>query len=325
MSNPRYRLPPDYRAHEVSVAMAESLAWPWKFLGIEQVWERTRGLKPDGTPVKVAILDTGVDDAHSELVDQIQISRDFTGSRWGYADRNGHGTWCAGAVGARWRNNFGGAGIAPECRLIIAKVLGDDGSGDDRAIADGIEWAVAEGADILSMSFGGRSKSPYIAGALDNVLKQRKVFLFAAAGNDGGKVNYPGALTSTIGVGASDKQGRLTAFSSRGPELDVIAPGEEIVGCAPGGKFQVSSGTSMATPIVAGVAALAYALDPDSFEDLADMRAEMRDTASASGPWKLIDPLKLIASKGQIPVAKSWTLGPVKLGPVKVSLTVEAA
>jgi subtilisin family serine protease len=296
---PIYRIPPDFRAKKVSTPLAESLAWPWKFLGIESLWEATRGKKPDGTPVKVAVLDTGIDDTHPEFEGQILNAKDFTGSRHGYRDINGHGTWCCGAVAAKWRNNTGGAGIAPESKLIVAKVLGDNGAGDDRAIARGIEWCVSQGADFLSMSFGGPVKSPMIAFALQSAMVANpKLFPFAASGNDGGPVNYPGALV--IGVGASDQQGKITKFTSRGPELDIIAPGFEIVGCAPGGGYQLSSGTSMATPIAVGVAALAYALSPSRFDGMADMETELRNTSAASGSYRLIDPKKFVAVKGPI-------------------------
>lgn len=310
---PIYRIPPDYKARAITVAQAESLAWPWKFLGIEEVWKKTTGKKPNGSPIKLAILDTGLAE-HVELQDQVFAYKNFTRSRNGVKDVHGHSAWCCGAACARWRNNVGGAGIAPDGKLLVGKVLNDDGSGDDRAIAAGILWAAFdENVDGISMSFGGPQGSPIILDAINQVRRGRpKCFMFAASGNDGGPINYPGGWV--IGVGASDDQGRITKFTSRGPELDIIAPGVEIPGLAPDNGYQVSTGSSMATPIAAAVGMLAYALDPEGFTDNDDMEAELKHTAAVSGPWKLIDPRKLIADRGQLPVAGAeWNLGVCKI------------
>lgn len=298
---PIYRIPPDYTSKKVSVAFAETLAWPWKFLGVEEIWLKTQGLKPDGTPVKIAVGDTGVDLNHPELVDQILEAKDFTGSKYGPQDKQGHGSWCNGALCAKWRNNTGGAGIVPLGKLLSGKCLNDQGYGNDRAIADFIEWACEEDADFISMSLGGRNRSPIIEGAIRAALKFKpRLFIFAASGNDGGPVNYPGALPGVIGVGASDENGRITSFTSRGPELDIIAPGKDIVGCDVGG-YQVASGTSMATPIACGIAALAFALDPEGFTNAASMEQKLRDTAGDSGPWRILDPKKLVATHQGMP------------------------
>ncbi|WP_443034727.1 S8 family serine peptidase [Streptomyces sp. BE308] len=233
-----------------------------------------------GKGVKIAVLDTGVDPTHPDLKNQILASKNFTASP-DTKDRVGHGTHVssiAAGTGARSGGKF--KGVAPDAKLLEGKVLDDDGFGDDSGILAGMEWAVAQGADIVNLSLGG-GDTPEIdpLEAAVNKLSAEKGVLFAiAAGNEGdgaGTVGSPGSADAALTVGAVDDKNVLADFSSRGPRIgdggikpDVTAPGVDItaaaapgsaidqeVGQNPPGYLSIS-GTSMATPHVAGAAAL---------------------------------------------------------------------
>ena len=252
---PVYRLPPfkideTLLASDLTTVIDRSLT----IYGVPQAWTHTRG---EG--VTVAVLDTGVDVDHPDLAQAVVEAEDFTGSSAGSGDRVGHGTHCSGTIGARGRLN----GVAPACRLIHGKVLGDDGSGMDPWIAGGINWAVAHGADVISGSFGSNTPSPIMAASIRAAVAQGKFFVFAA-GNDhrvggGNEVDHPAKLRQGIAVAAVDENNRIAPFSSRGPEVDIAAPGVNILSTYPGGGYARMSGTSMATPFVAGVVALCLA------------------------------------------------------------------
>lgn len=261
MSEPIYRLPP-FSVKEVVKALSEVMDWGLTFTGVPEHWKTTRG---EG--VRVAVLDTGIDDEHPDLAEGIEKARDFTRSPVSHRDVQKHGTHCAGTIGAR-ANNIGVVGVAPACRFIIGKVLDDNGSGEGAGIAAGIDWACSEGADVISMSMGSPQPDPRIGAALERAIAAGK-FVIVAAGNDGrpNSVNYPARWKGQglrpnldcIAVSAFRKDGKLASFSSRGPEVDVAGPGQDILSTVPGGRYALMSGTSMATPFVAGVVALMVA------------------------------------------------------------------
>ena len=248
-----FRLPP-YRVEAAYTTLAETIDWGLSAYRVPEHWRETAG-----RDVRVAVLDTGLELTHPDLSDAVEAARDFTASPIGPLDRVGHGTHTAGTIGAR-RNDRGVVGVAPECRLLIGKVLGDDGSGDDRMVARGIDWAVESGADILSLSLGSSTYSELIHQAIRRAVAAGK-FIICAAGNDGrpNSVNYPAKLDDTVAVGAVDRAGRLCDFSSRGDEVDVCAPGQDVLSTYLRGGYAKLSGTSMATPFVAGITALLIA------------------------------------------------------------------
>ena len=232
----------------------DQLRWSERLLRLPLVWRQSKG---EG--VKVAILDTGIDPDHPDLAGAVAASRDFTGE--GIEDRNGHGTHCAGIVGAR-ENGRGFMGVAPRCRLLIGKVLRGDGGGRLDWLARGIDWAVGEGADIISMSLGAPRNDPAVHRAVHDALAAGRI-LVCAAGNAGSlyrnSIAYPGRYASVITVAAHDRNGNPSGFSSRGAELDFMAPGEDIWSTWREGGYAKLSGTSMATPFVAGICALVLA------------------------------------------------------------------
>ncbi|MFJ3666033.1 S8 family serine peptidase [Streptomyces sp. NPDC090106] len=239
----------------------------------------------DGKGVKIAVLDTGVDATHPDLKDQVIEARNFSTAA-DATDHFGHGTHVASiAAGTGAKSGGKYKGVAPGAKILNGKVLDDSGSGDDSGILAGMEWAAAQGADVVNLSLGGMD-TPEIdpLEAAVNKLSAEKGILFAiAAGNSGPEsVGSPGSADAALTVGAVDDQDVLAPFSSTGPRTgdgaikpDVTAPGVDItaasakgsvieqeVGEKPAGYLTIS-GTSMATPHVAGAAAILKQEHPD--------------------------------------------------------------
>jgi subtilisin family serine protease len=238
----------------LAIQHAERLRWAEQLLRLPEVWRRTQG-----QGVRVAVLDTGIDPNHPDLAGAIETVRDFTGE--GIEDLNGHGTHCAGIIAAR-KNNVGFIGTAPLSSLLIGKVLRNSGGGTLDAVADALLWAVAERADIVSLSLGAAEGSPRLFEAIHTALAKGLVVI-CAAGNSGAlftnSVGYPGRYGSVITVAAHDRHGQPSGFSSRGSEIDFMAPGQDIWSTYRQGGYAKLSGTSMAAPFVAGLAALVLA------------------------------------------------------------------
>lgn len=250
-------------------------------IGAPEVWKSGY----DGTGVKVAVLDTGIDTGHADVGGKVVAQRNFTDEDDADAqDRHGHGTHVASTVagtGAASDGRF--KGVAPGADLIVGKVLNDAGSGFDSGIIAGMEWAVDQGADIVSMSLGGTDGpgTDPLEEAVE-ALSDRALFVVAAGNSGPGDttVGTPGVAESALTVGAVDKKDALASFSSRGPRLgdggvkpDVTAPGVDITAASAAGTrpddphpapgYVTMSGTSMATPHVAGAAALLAQQHPD--------------------------------------------------------------
>ncbi|MFE1169374.1 S8 family peptidase [Nocardiopsis sp. NPDC058789] len=204
----------------------------------------------DGSGTSVYIIDTGIDDSHPDFGGRAEVGFDATGGDGG--DRQGHGTHVAGTVGA---DSYG---VAPGASLYGVKVLGDDGSGTYDDVIAGIDW-VAANADanaVANLSLGGPA-SQAVDDAV-NALADSGVFVAVAAGNEGqdaGNVS-PGGAEGVVTVGASDDSDATASFSNYGPAVDIYAPGVDVESTIPGGGTDSYSGTSMASPHVAGAAAL---------------------------------------------------------------------
>ncbi|ATL30098.1 hypothetical protein KY5_5080 [Streptomyces formicae] len=253
-----------------------------KQIGADKAWAAGY----DGKGVKIAVLDTGVDATHPDLKDQVVGEKNFSTSP-DAKDRFGHGTHVASiaaGTGAKSGGKF--KGVAPGAKLLNGKVLSDDGYGEDSEIIAGMEWAAAEKADVVNLSLGG-GDTPGVdpLEATVNKLSADKGILFAiAAGNDGapGSVGSPGSADAALTVGAVDDNDKLADFSSQGPRVgdgaikpDVTAPGVDITAAAAPGSviekevgqkpegYLTISGTSMATPHVAGAAAILKQQHPD--------------------------------------------------------------
>ena len=230
-----------------------------------------------GKGVTVAVLDTGYDTEHADLTGRVVASRDFTYSRNGVDDLNGHGTHVATTIaGTGAESNGLWAGMAPETNLVIGKVLGNTGGGSTFGILNGMIWAVEQGADIVSMSLGGSATScdgPMVD--LVEALSDEALFVISA-GNSFTRetVGSPGCAPSALTVGAIDRNNETAVFSSRGPspdghssKPDIASQGVAVVAAASGGfgetGYTALSGTSMAAPHVSGGAALLKQARPE--------------------------------------------------------------
>ncbi|MFH8724902.1 S8 family peptidase [Streptomyces termitum] len=245
--------------------------------------DRAQAAGYDGTGVTIAVLDTGVDKTHEDLKTRVVGEKNFSGSP-DAVDRVGHGTHVASiAAGTGARSDGRYKGVAPGARVISGKVLDDDGYGDDSAVIAGMEWAAAEGADVVNLSLGspdGPGVDP-VEETVNRLTAEKGVLFAVAAGNEGesgpSSVGSPGSADAALTVGAVDSADRLAPFSSTGPRAgdgavkpDLTAPGVAITAAAAAGSaldtrpgvphpapgYLQIDGTSMATPHVAGAAAI---------------------------------------------------------------------
>ena len=251
----------------------KEIPWGVKRVNASGVWNTTMG---EG--VKVAVIDTGVDYNHPDLKDVYTGGYNAIISTATPLDDHGHGTHVSGTIGAV-RDAVGVVGVAPKVRLYAVKVLDAGGSGTYSAIVDGIQWAVDNNMQVINMSLGGGSGTPALQKVMEAADKAG-VTIVCAAGNDSGPVNYPAKYPQAIAISASDSSDKLASFSSRGAEIAFIAPGVSIYSAKKGGGFTTMSGTSMASPHVAGLAALAVGAGADT---PAKVRAALKKAASSLG------------------------------------------
>ncbi|MFJ7986646.1 S8 family serine peptidase [Streptomyces sp. NPDC096351] len=234
----------------------------------------------DGTGTKVAVLDTGADAEHPDLQGRITAAENFTDSDT-TGDRQGHGTHTLSTVGGSGAASDGRKkGVAPGADLLNGKVLDDSGSGAASWIIAGMEWAVAQGADVVSMSLGSPEPTDCtdpMSLAAEELSREEGTLFVVAAGNTGPTLNTvssPGCAPGVLTVGAVDRDDSTAYFSSRGPTIvrhtlkpEIAAPGVAVSAAAAGGRgvyaYRSMSGTSMATPHVAGAAAIVRQRHPD--------------------------------------------------------------
>ncbi|MBN8201376.1 S8 family peptidase [Bacillus sp. NTK034] len=234
-----------------------------------KMWNATKG-----KGIKIAVLDTGCDLSHPDLKDRITGGRNFTDDDNSdpnvFKDYNGHGTHVAGTIAA-YENDAGVIGVAPEADLLIVKVLNKDGSGQYEWIINGIYYAIEQNADIISMSLGGPADVPELHDAIKAAVK-KNILVVCAAGNEGDgddstdEFAYPGCYNEVISVGAINLERDSSEFTNSHNEIDLVAPGEEILSTFLNGKYATLSGTSMAAPHVSGALALIKDLANKQFE-----------------------------------------------------------
>ncbi|MEW6448257.1 MAG: S8 family peptidase [Bacillota bacterium] len=271
-------------------AVADKVPWGVDRIDAEMVHPYNKG-----TGIKVCIIDTGVDYTHRDLDDNYKGGIDYVNDDLDPLDDNGHGTHCAGIIAAE-ANGAGIVGVAPEAHLYAVKALDASGNGLLSDVVAGIDWAVANGMDIVSMSLEARLPSRTLEAACNNAYAAG-LLLVAAAGNAGppkGKnttVNYPARYASVIAVSATDTNDVIAGFSSAGPEVELAAPGVSVYSTLPtypvtltsecGLNYGRLSGTSAACPHVAGTAALAMAAYPGYTNE--QIRSLLRNTADDLG------------------------------------------
>lgn len=295
----------DRLAHDPRVEGAEPLAevraffapndplmkdqWHMERIGASRAWDFATG-----RGVTVAVVDTGI---ACETYGPFKKLRDLAETEcvggWNFVTRNehanddqGHGTHVAGTIAQSTDNGYGGVGVAFHARLMPVKVLNENGFGTTADVADGIRWAAEHGAHVINLSLGGPRNSRVLQKAIDYAIARGSVVV-AAAGNTGGHVQFPGASDGVIGVSATGTDDKIAKFSSRGAGVDVAAPGVNVVQqtiCGKGREecenFPGYSGTSMASPHVAGAAALMVGLgvtDPVAVEEAIRKSARVVD------------------------------------------------
>lgn len=280
-----------YSALAKPVRNTQVLPWGIDRIDAEQVWSGD-----SAAGVTVAVIDTGIDRSHPDLSGNIIGGYSAVAYTTNYKDDHGHGTHVAGTVAAS-DNLFGVVGVGPKASLLGVKVLDSSGSGWVSDIIEGVDWAVANGADVINMSLGGSSYLSAFQSAIDRA-NAAGVVVVAAAGNSGpgnDTVDYPGAYQGVIAVSAVDYYNGVASFSSRGPQVDIAAPGVSVRSTywtpRRGSGYADMSGTSMASPHVAGAAALvlaspvsvAWDSDADGTWDPSEVEAKLKWAARDLG------------------------------------------
>ncbi|NPU96113.1 MAG: S8 family serine peptidase [Candidatus Omnitrophica bacterium] len=250
-----------------------------------------------GDEVKVAVIDTGVDYTHPDLNHNYAGGYDFVNDDTDPRDDHGHGTHVAGTIAAE-DDTFGVVGVAPKARIYALKVLGASGSGGFDDVIAALQWCIDNGIQVTNNSYGSSvDPGTAVRTAFANAAAAGIIHV-AAAGNSGPGTNtviFPGQYDSTIAVAAVDSANNRASFSSTGPAVEVAAPGVNIYSTNNGGGYTWKSGTSMATPHVAGVVAL---MIRHGLSGLTQIRQVLQSTADDLGPagrddqygYGLVDP-----------------------------------
>ncbi len=237
----------------------------------------------------VAVLDTGVDAGHPELAGRVLSGYNAYTKNASTNDDHYHGTMVSGIIAASTNDSRGIAGVAWNARILPVKVLRANGSGSDSAIVDGINWAASHGARVINMSLGGPSYNPVMHNAIKAAVAKGIVVVVSSGNEYSNEPHYPGSLPEVISVGATDSNGVLVTFSSWGDNVDLAAPGWNIMSAYPRRltepkylPYASASGTSFSAPIVAGVAAMLRNKYPSWSP--AQIEAQLKNTARDAGP-----------------------------------------
>lgn len=272
---------PNYLMHASFVPNDPSFKdqYALKKVDAEKAWDVTKGSKD----ILVAIVDTGVDYNHPDLKGKVVKGHDYVDNDDDPMDENMHGTHCAGIAAASTDNKIGIAGMAPNVKILAERVLDANGSGTLANVAKGITDAADRGAKVISLSLGGSSSSRTLKNAVNYAIK-KGVTVVAAAGNDGSAdPSYPAYYDNVISVAATDSNDQLADFSNYGDWVDVAAPGVDIYSTVPGGEYESLSGTSMATPLVAGIAGLLASQGKDA----AQIRQAIESSTDEDGTYDI--------------------------------------
>lgn len=252
---------------------AQELPWGIKRVNAPEAWKAAAG-----QGVKVAVIDTGIDYDHPDLKANIAGGWNATSKEKpnDFKDDHGHGTHVSGTIAAL-DDSQGVVGVAPKATVYGVKVLDANGSGTFDDVIAGMQWAVENKMQVASMSLGAYRGNDSLKAAVEAMAKAG-VALVAAAGNSGGSVAFPAAYPGAIAIAASDSADKVAYFSSRGPQVALIAPGVDVKSTTLGGTYGTMSGTSMATPHVSGLAALA--ISAKGLKGGEAVRAELKKAAT---------------------------------------------
>lgn len=268
--------------------------WSLQAARLPKAWDRTTG------GVLVAVLDSGVDGGHPDLTGKVVAGGDFVDGDADPTDEQGHGTAVAGVVAARSNDRSGIAGASWGATILAERVLDHDGVGSGCAAAVAMVDAADAGAKVINLSLSGPAETcPQVYRYAVEHAREAGAVVIAATGNsahEGNPVGYPAACDGVVAVGATDRSGKRAFFSSYGPHVDLVAPGQDLPVLLREGAgdygWEFGSGTSYAAPLVAGVAALVLArtpgLTPDQVEarltgTAKDLGARGRDAGTGAG------------------------------------------
>ncbi|MFF5974784.1 type VII secretion-associated serine protease mycosin [Streptomyces sp. NPDC012769] len=301
----------------------EGIPWSLQRVLLDELWQDTKG-----KGIKVAVIDTGVDDVNPQLKPAVEakLGKDYLkpdkenpgsgndqrGKTDGTVDEVGHGTKVAGIIAARPRKGTGFVGLAPEATIIPIRQNDEKNSGKSDTMAQAIDYAVDKGAHVINISQDTTQPlgpDSLMAKAVARALS-KNVVVVASAGNDGmdGKLKdtYPAAFPGVLAVASSDRNNERAVFSQSGTFVGVAAPGVDIVSTVPGGGQCVDNGTSFSAPYVAGVAALLRAKYPEWTAAQIVTRIEQTAIRSINGHdnhvgWGVVDPVKALADGPEPP------------------------
>ncbi|MEU6883550.1 type VII secretion-associated serine protease mycosin [Streptomyces sp. NPDC046712] len=313
----------------------EGIPWALQRVLLDELWQDTKG-----KGIRVAVIDTGVDDVNPQLKTAVdaKAGKDYLkpdkenpgpgdeqrGKTDGTVDDVGHGTKVAGIIAARPRSGTGFVGLAPEATIIPIRQNDEKNSGKSDTMAQAIDHAVAKGAHVINISQDTTqplSPDSSMGKAVARALA-KDIVVVASAGNDGmdGKLKntYPAAFPGVLAVASSDRNNERAVFSQSGTFVGVAAPGVDMVSTVPGGGQCVDNGTSFSAPYVAGVAALLRAKHPKWSAAQIVARIEQTAVRSVNGRdnhvgWGVVDPVKALADAPEPqPAAPTEDPGPPK-------------
>ncbi|MFJ5725742.1 type VII secretion-associated serine protease mycosin [Streptomyces sp. NPDC093149] len=283
----------------------EGRPWSLQRVLLDELWQDTKG-----KGVRVAVIDTGVDNVNPQLKSAVDTSAgaDYLkgGGSDGTVDEVGHGTKVAGIIAARPRKGTGFVGLAPEATIIPIRQNDEKNSGKDTTMATAIDHAIAKGADVINISQD-TTKPLTETSALGRAVARAlagNIVVVASAGNDGMdgklKLTYPAAFDGVLAVASSDRNNERAPFSQAGEFVGVAAPGVDIVSTVPGNGQCTDNGTSFSAPYVAGVAALMRAKYPKWTAAQIVARIEQTAERSVTGHdafvgWGVVDPVRALS------------------------------
>lgn len=232
--------------------------WALTKINTPPAWDVSKS----GSQAQIAILDSGVTKTHVDLQGKVVMEANFTDDKF-LEDRFGHGTHVAGIAAASTNNGLGIAGVGYNAQIISGKVLNRYGRGYYSWLINALYWAADNGAEVINMSIGGSSNSQALQDAV-NYAWNKGIVIVAAAGNSSSQSPvYPASYPNVIAVAATDQNDKKASFSSYGSWVDLAAPGVSIISLDDDGDYVTGTGTSMAAPHVAGVAALLWGSGPN--------------------------------------------------------------
>jgi subtilisin family serine protease len=275
---------------EVFDTLPEESNYGLDLINVEEAWKKTKG-----KGVKIAVIDTGVDMSHPDLIHSLKGTINMHNRTTDVTDDYGHGSHVAGLLTGLH------TGVAPEAELYVAKVLNDKGQGTMANVLDGISFAINYGVDVLCMSLGvpARLPVPLEQRLLD--ARAKGITVVCAVGN-GNKntLEYPSKYEDIIAVGGVDQEGQRASFSNYGKEIDISAPAMNILSTYKDSNYAKMTGTSMASPLVAGAIALLISdarsqgieLKPKQIREIIATR--LNDRHSYQYGWGILDVAKLL-------------------------------